>query len=156
MDLGTSGIVVIAKNKDSASALQKSLEESKKHYYALVMKNLPGDSGVWSMPISSKAEGRKNIAGQKSLRKKSITNWKVINRHPLSTELDIRIETGRKHQIRKHCALSKHPIVGDTRYGNPKTKFSRIALHCYRLKIKERSTEITIDCPLNSEFSEFL
>ena len=156
LDIGTSGIVVIAKNSKAASLLQSSLADATKQYKALVMKEIKGEKGSWRIPISSKAEGRKNPRGKKSDQKPSVSNWLVEKRHPKSTQLDITIESGRKHQIRKHAAISGHPIVGDTRYGKAISKFDRIALHCYRLIIKEQSTEIQIDCPLDSEFDVFL
>jgi tRNA pseudouridine65 synthase len=156
LDIGTSGIVVVAKSKEAAAQYQTLMGNADKSYKALIKGNCPKKEGVWKSKLSSKAEGRKNPAGMKSDRKEAITYWKLEKHYPLSSLLDIRIETGRKHQIRKHCAIHAEPILGDTRYGKPKSPFSRLALHCYRLEIKEQPYDIIVDCPITTEFDEFI
>ena len=156
LDVGTSGIVVIAKSKEAAAKYQALMASADKSYKALVKGDIKKQEGIWRAKISSKAEGRKNPAGLKSDRKEAITQWRLETTYPRSSLLDLRIETGRKHQIRKHCALNDHPILGDTRYGKAKSPFSRLALHCYRLEIKEQPYDVVIDCPITSEFDEFI
>ena len=156
LDIGTSGIVVVAKSKQAAAKYQELLAGADKNYKALVKPPVEAQAGSWTYKISSKAEGRKNPAGAKNSRKLALTHWRLERRYPRSDLLDIRIETGRKHQIRKHCAISNHCILGDTRYGKAKSPFSRLALHCYRIEIKETPYEIIVECPVTSEFDEFI
>ena len=116
---------------------------------------------TWDLPLSDKAEGRKNPQGKASDRKNCITHVQVVRTNQYFTEVLCEIKTGRQHQIRKHAALAKHAILGDTRYNddsyNEKMgkmyKTSRMFLHAEELKFNFQGKDYHIrsekmDCDL--------
>ncbi len=126
LDGETSGLVVVAQNEKLHEPLRKSLDEGTKKYRALLRGSLP-DSTTWLWPLSDKAEGRRNPQGEKGNWKEAKTEVKIVRQNKFFSEVEIILKTGRQHQIRKHSALAKHAIVGDSRYNDEK----------YNLKIAE-------------------
>lgn len=118
LDKYTSGILVVAKDRKVARILSNILKsrEIEKYYLTLVKGTL-------------KANGRINepING-----KEALTFYKVVRNYEDVTLLEVRIMTGRKHQIRKHMANLKHPVIGDDLYGD--WKFNRNFRNYYGLK----------------------
>lgn len=139
LDKETSGLVFISKKTELVSAFQKILDESEKIYLA-VLRGV-AENGIWDWPISDKAEGAVTPQGLANNRKNAKSIVTVIQKNQFFTLAEIKIETGRQHQIRKHAKLAGRPVVGDTRYGNPKDnqrikekyKFDRMALHAWKL-----------------------
>ncbi len=123
LDFETSGLVVIAQNENLHEPLQNSLHKGIKKYRALLRGALPIDEGakvIWNWPISDKAEGRRNPQGDKQNLKAADTEVTLIKKNKYFSEVEIVLKSGRQHQIRKHSALAKHPIVGDNRYNEDK------------------------------------
>ena len=160
LDLGTSGIVLFGKSKSAAAKLGElmSSREVEKHYRALCL-GIPkgGDSGIWNLSLSKKAEGRKNPRGITQDRVPCETHWKTLNQNKTHCLLDITLVTGRKHQIRRHSALAKCPLWGDSRYGKGKAS-QRLGLHAFSLEFKDPFSEsdVFIECPLPQDFLELL
>lgn len=144
LDQETSGLMVVAQKPEYHAELATSLENGRKFYRALLR-------GAWKNPkpehridlaLSDKAEGRDNPQGITSERKASESIFNLVRTNSFFSEVVVEILTGRQHQIRKHAALLKQPIVGDPRYGNPKDnekmeKFygvSRMQLHAEKLE----------------------
>lgn len=144
IDQQTSGLVVVAKNPALHESLSKSLSSGQKIYRALLRGgwNDKALTLTWDLPLSDKAEGRKNPQGKASDRKNCITHVNVVRTNQYFTEALCEIKTGRQHQIRKHAVLSKHAIMGDTRYNDESynTKMgamyntTRMFLHAEELK----------------------
>ena len=134
LDQDTSGILVLAKTAKVTTTLQASLQssQSQKSYLAIVKGQPNPSQGQWSMPISAKAEGRRDPAGLAKHRIEACTQYMVIEQTPWLSLLKCRLLTGRQHQIRKHCALARCPIVGDLRYGDP--KHARLMTHKFKFK----------------------
>jgi tRNA pseudouridine65 synthase len=99
--------------------------------------------------LTDKAEGRKSPQGLVKNRIPSDTQFSVIKESNYLSLCEFRLGTGRQHQIRKHAALAKHAIIGDSRYGSPnlnkkimeiyKLKNSnRMYLHCVQITIKDK------------------
>lgn len=128
IDSGTAGIVLFAKHADAARHLQQSFEKRlvQKTYQAKVqiLKNPPavGDHGLWRWPLTNRAEGRKDPKGYWGKRIPCKTEWRVMSVDETTAILEINLLTGRKHQIRRHCAIYGWPISGDPRYGLKETK----------------------------------
>ncbi len=144
LDQQTSGLVVIAKDAKDHEALSQSLQAGQKIYRALLRGGW-NDKALtlkWDLPLSDKAEGRKNPQGKTSDRKNCLTLVNVVRTNQYFTEVLCEIKTGRQHQIRKHAVLAKHAIMGDTRYNdesyNKKMgdmyKTERMFLHAEELK----------------------
>jgi len=145
LDKDTSGIMLLSKNSQYSALLQQvlSLSTTIKKYLSIVKGNFPQTitSGSWSQDLTNKAEGRNNPEGKKSERVNCLTHFKILNQNRYLSLLFLHIETGRQHQIRKHCVLNKHQVVGDSRYGDKKFNlliqkkysFNEMALHSYSL-----------------------
>ena len=124
LDKDTSGILVIAKNDKAHLNLSEQIQnrEVTKKYIALVRGIIPENEATIDMPISRSNKDRKKMAVNKD-GKKAVTHFKVIERYDKYTLLDIKIDTGRTHQIRVHMAEIGHPLIGDEVYSNGKNDF---------------------------------
>lgn len=121
LDQETSGLMIVAKNPDLHELLAESLEEGTKSYRALLRGpwKKPENLVTWKWDITDKAEGRVNPKGISAQRVPAETEVEIIRTNKFLTEIKAVILTGRQHQIRKHAAIAKHPIVGDGRYNDP-------------------------------------
>ena len=124
LDKDTSGLLIVAKNDQAHINMSKQIKdrEVKKIYIALVKGNIAEDEATINMPIGRSTKDRKKMAVRKD-GKEAITHFKVLKRYDKYTLLEIKIDTGRTHQIRVHMAEIGHPVVGDSVYSNGKNEF---------------------------------
>lgn len=124
LDKDTSGILIVAKNDKAHINLSNQIKnrEVKKIYIALVRGVVSENEATIDMPIGRSTKDRKKMAVRKE-GKTAITHFKVLKRFPKYTLLEIKIDTGRTHQIRVHMAEIGHPVVGDLVYSNGKNEF---------------------------------
>ena len=161
IDKMTSGLLVVAKNDPTHEALAKQFANHSAHreYLCLVHGNLREDSGTVNASIGRHPADRKRMAVVENGRS-AITHWQVLERFGTVTLLDVRLETGRTHQIRVHMAYIKHPILGDDVYGSPapKLKLNGQALHGYRLTFVHPKTgkEMSFTAPIPDDFQHAL
>ncbi|HCI04330.1 MAG: hypothetical protein CL969_06460 [Euryarchaeota archaeon] len=151
LDFETSGVVVFAKSKDSIDKL-----EAKKIYRAVVVGRLKNIRGVISKKLPARGSGEVE----------AVTQYKVLRKFREVSYVEAQIETGRRHQIRKHFASIGHPLVLDQVYGNEKqySKFSRrfrlkkFFLHAQRIEMEHPVTgkRIVIEAPMPKAFNDFL
>ncbi|MBR0507485.1 MAG: RluA family pseudouridine synthase [Clostridia bacterium] len=157
IDKMTSGLLVVAKNDAAHEALAKqfALHTAHREYLCLVHGNLKEDDGTIDAPIGRHRTDRKRMAVVDDGRR-AVTHWHVLQRFGTATLLDVRLETGRTHQIRVHMAYIKHPIIGDEVYGSGVSNLGIAgqALHGYRLTfVHPRNGEtMTFTAPLPDEF----
>ncbi len=158
LDTETSGLVMIAKKPDFHEPLRQALDHGQKIYSALLRGKMKTVEIDWSWALTDKAEGRQNPQGSSADRKPCLSHVKVIRQSDYLTEVSVEIATGRQHQIRKHAALAKHPIIGDRRYNDAKYnqkiaeiyQDSRMQLHAQKLIFKFNDTPYDIE---SSHFS---
>ena len=124
LDKDTSGLLIVAKNDKAHLNMSEQIKDRKvvKKYVALVKGVIEEDEATINMPIGRSKSDRKKMAVDKQ-GKEAVTHFKVIKRYNKYTLLDIKIDTGRTHQIRVHMAEIGHPVVGDVVYSNGKNEF---------------------------------
>lgn len=122
IDAYTTGLLVIAKNNKAHEFLANQFEEKTNHrkYLALVWGVIPNDTGTIDAPIGRDETDRKKMAVTAKNSKSAITHFKVLERYKEATLLEIKLETGRTHQIRVHMNYIGHPVVNDPVYGRRK------------------------------------
>ena len=121
IDAYTTGLLMIAKNNKAHEILSRELHDKKttRKYIALVWGVIKNDSGTIDAPIGRSLNDRKKmsvIAGGK----RAVTHFKVLKRYREVTLIELRLETGRTHQIRVHMDYINHPVVNDPVYGTRK------------------------------------
>ena len=161
LDKDTSGLIVVAKNDKAHIGLSEQLKkkEMKKTYIALVRGNIQENEATIQMPIGRSTKDRKKMAVTKK-GKEAITHFKVLKRYGKYTLVEVKIETGRTHQIRVHMAEIGHPVVGDLVYSNGKNEFGVEGqmLHAKQLIFQHPITQekITLTAPLPEYFEKVL
>lgn len=123
IDAYTTGLLMVAKNNKAHESLAKQLEEKTivRKYIALVWGKIENDTGTIDAPIGRDKNDRKKMAVTDKNSKKAITHFKVLKRFDNATLLELRLETGRTHQIRVHMNYIGHPVVNDPIYGRRKS-----------------------------------
>ena len=161
LDKDTSGLIIVAKNDKAHINMSEQIKERnvKKTYIALVRGNVPEEEVTINMPIGRSTKDRKKMAVTKN-GKQAITHFKVLKRYSKYTLLEIKIETGRTHQIRVHMAEIGYPVVGDAVYSNGKNEFGIEGqmLHAYKLEFMHPITNkhMELTAPLPQYFEEIL
>ena len=173
LDKETSGLIVVAKTDEAHGKLatQFSRREAKKTYLALVHGWTKQDSGTVSASIARDRVRRTRMTTRASGGRQAVSHFKVLRRlnspYGKFTLLQVKIETGRTHQIRVHLASLGHPVVGDTLYGAPREiptgragaiSLSRNFLHAAELDLTHPRTGKTLAfrCDLPPDLQTFL
>ena len=161
LDKDTSGLIIIAKNDKAHINISQQIKNRlvTKKYIALVRGVLPDNEATIDMPIARSKKDRKKMAVDKD-GKEAITHFKVIKRFDNYTLIEVKIDTGRTHQIRVHMAHIGYPVVGDMVYSNGKNEFGIEGqmLHSKSLDFTHPSTgkSIHLEAPLPEYFEEVL
>jgi len=173
LDKATSGLIVVAKNDEAHRKLaaQFARRAVKKTYIALVHGWVMQDRGTISSSISRDRVRRTRMTTKRSGGREAITHYAVQERidskYGKFTLLELRIDTGRTHQIRVHLASLRHPVVGDTLYGAPREMSAkndagisllRNFLHAAALQLQHprSGSALSFARPLPSELQSFL
>lgn len=122
IDAYTTGLLMVAKNDNAHKVLAKELEEKKttRKYIALVWGIINTDTGTIDAPIGRDINDRKKMAVTDINSKDAITHFKVLERYTNATLIELKLETGRTHQIRVHMNYIGYPVVNDPVYGRRK------------------------------------
>jgi 23S rRNA pseudouridine1911/1915/1917 synthase len=129
LDVGTTGLMVVAKSEYAYSVLKRAFKarEVDKRYHAVVQGQLDPLRGTVDAPIDRHPTHDYKFAVM-SGGKPSVTHYDTIEAFPAASLVDINLETGRTHQIRVHFAAMRHPCVGDLMYGADPTLATRLGL----------------------------
>ncbi|MCI6738806.1 MAG: RluA family pseudouridine synthase [Intestinibacter sp.] len=143
LDMNTSGLVIVAKNPFAQHVLSSEMKEEgfDKKYITIVKGIVEKDRDTINEPIYRPTDDSvKRVVDPRG--QESITHYKVIERLKDATVLEVKLETGRTHQIRVHMSHIGHPIIGDELYGSlDENLINRQALHAYSLKFKQPRTK---------------
>jgi len=130
IDKGTSGLLLVAKTDSAHRALAKQFKDKtiRRVYIAVVKGRVELDNGSVDLPIGRSPKDRKKMIVKFEDSKDAVTTYKVLERFPDATMLELVLGTGRTHQIRVHMLHIGHPLLGDEKYGHTDS-IGRPALH---------------------------
>jgi 23S rRNA pseudouridine1911/1915/1917 synthase len=138
LDVGTSGLMVVAKSGPAYSALKRAFKERtiEKVYHAVAQGHLEPTQGTIDAPIGRHPTSDYKFAVVEGGRP-SITHYEVLEMFPSASLVEIHLETGRTHQIRVHLTAMRHPLVGDLTYGADPVQAKKLHLTRQWLHAKE-------------------
>jgi 23S rRNA pseudouridine955/2504/2580 synthase len=168
LDRETSGAVVVAKTRQAMVRLTEMFTAGEAHkvYLALAKGRFQREQGSIELRLAEHQQTQTSRQERGVNMQTAVTHWKKLAGGPEATLLELTIETGRTHQIRRHLEAIGHPIVGDTRYGD--FPFNRIAqrqwglrrmfLHSSRLALPHPLTKkrLSLHAPLPQDLAESL
>lgn len=147
LDMNTSGLVIVAKNAYAHHTLSVDMgnDAVEKKYITVVKGIIENDEGTINEPIYRPTEDSiKRIVDEKG--QASITHYKVLERLNDATVVEVKLETGRTHQIRVHMSHIGHGIIGDELYGYiDENLINRQALHAYSLSFNQPRTKENLE-----------
>jgi len=152
LDVGTTGLMTIAKSELAYSRLKQAFRDRTVHkvYHAIVQGHPDPSSGTIDAPIGRhpKAEFKFTVANDG---KPSVTHYETLEAFPSASLLEIVLETGRTHQIRVHFSVFKHPLLGDTMYGADPKLAARMGIEHQWL----HATRLSFEHPISAMKVEF-
>jgi len=162
LDKDTSGLIMAAKNDTAHLSLARQLKERlvTRIYLALVHGQIKEQAGVVDAPIGRDPRNRQKMTVVHRNAKHAVTNYRVLKRFNEYTFLELKLETGRTHQVRVHMAHIGYPLVGDPKYGPSRPHFGLEGqfLHAAVLGFKHPRTGIyrEFKAPLPEELKKLL
>ena len=157
LDRNTSGCIVFAKDAQSQNLLEQQLKAKtiERTYMALVRGVIESESGRIDAPIGAHPS-RANRRAVRENGDAAITDYKTIARYEDASLLELKLLTGRTHQIRVHLAHIGHPILGDGMYGTRSRVIDRQALHAVSIAFMElgKQKKMRVEAPLPKDFQE--
>lgn len=161
LDQDTSGVLVFALNDYAYDGLKKTFErhEIDRVYTAIVEGIFESSSGTWkSMLFEDNQYKVHPTTEDDSEGREAITHYKVLSRSKRYSWLELKLETGRKNQIRVHCQAAGHPVVGDKKYGARSNPIRRLCLHAQLLAFEHpvSKKKLRFESPIPSIFFKLL
>lgn len=152
LDRDTSGIVLVAKNRYIHSILGRSQEKNEIHrtYVAGVEGQFNEKEGTIHYPIGRKPGSIIERMVDLEEGKKAVTHYKVLQSMGERSLVQVRLETGRTHQIRVHFSYIGHPLLGDSLYGGKLGEIGRQALHCCSISFVHPSSKEVVEIEAES------
>jgi 23S rRNA pseudouridine1911/1915/1917 synthase len=164
LDVGTSGLMMVAKTEVAYSRLKQAFRDRAVHkvYHAVIQGHPDPFEGTIDAPIGRhpKAEFKFAVMNEG---KPSVTHYKLLEAFASASLIEVILETGRTHQIRVHFSAFKHPLLGDTMYGADPTLASRMKLerqwlHAVRLSFMHPTSgeQVSFESPHSEELQQAL
>ncbi len=161
IDKDTSGLLMIVKNNEVHGRIASmiSRHEVRRTYLAVVCGAVRENGGTVDLPLGRNPQNRLKAAVVKD-GKRAVTHFRVLQRFPRYTYLELVLETGRTHQIRAHLSHIGHPVLGDPLYGGIRKEIplEGQALHAFRLEFTHPVTNrvIMVEAPVPDHFRHLL
>ncbi len=150
LDVGTSGLMTLAKSEVAYSRLKQAFRDRAVHkiYHAVIQGHPDPLAGTFDAPIGRHPKAEFKFAVMND-GKHSVTHYETLEAFPAASLVEVNLETGRTHQIRVHFSAFRHPLVGDTMYGaDPKLAaklgLDRQWLHAVRLSFEHPTSGETV------------
>lgn len=142
LDREASGLLVFAKTVEAKERLQDQFKDHSagRRYVAVVEGKVTPDDFTIRSYLAENAAFRVYSTRKRGQGKLAVTHVHVARRNPKTTIVEVRLETGRKHQIRVHLAERGNPVVGDKTYGGRSNPIRRLALHAVHLAFRHPAT----------------
>ncbi len=165
LDRGVSGLLVFGKTQEIVHALKDQFAASKpeREYLAIVAGHVKSRSGTFKSLLATDKDLNRFSTDDESIGQLAITHYRVVAHLEGATAVQVRLETGRRNQIRVHFAEASHPVLGDPRYEaelaqHPRWSHQRLALHARLLGFEHPITSqpLRLESPLPAEFERFL
>ncbi len=160
LDRFTSGVVLVAKSDQAHRnlAAQFAARRVQKTYLALVTGNVKSGHLRIEKPISRDPVRRERMTARIATGRAAWSEFRVLQRFEGCTYIEVRIGTGRTHQIRVHLSSIGHPVVGDRLYGAPPSQLNRYFLHAHRIQFDQPSSGVAVEVesPLAPELETWL
>ena len=160
LDKHTSGLLIFAKDKKISFMFEKNWKDiiSERRYVAVVEGFMEKEYGTVESYLKDNRMFVSYSSDTDDGGKHAITHYKTLKRKPDFSLVELRLETGRKNQIRVHMHDLKHPIVGDEKYGSTSDPIKRVALHAYKLSFTHPITneELSFETPIPTNFMQLL
>ena len=136
IDKDTSGLLIVAKNDYAHNLLAEQIKAHSftRVYNAVVYGGFSEEEGTIDLPIGRCPTDRKKMCVTHQNSRNAVTHYRVLERLGAFTNLELRLETGRTHQIRVHMAYKGHPVAGDPVYG-PKNVITRLHGQCLHARL---------------------
>ncbi len=156
LDRDTSGLMMYAKNIETARALEDNWKETvyDRRYVAVLCGNMPQEGGTERSFLKDNKAYITYSSTTDNGGKLAVTHYRRIRNNDSFTLAEMKLETGRKNQIRVHMADIGFPIAGDKKYGNATDPLGRLCLHAYRLNFTHPVTgeDMQFETPIPKEF----
>lgn len=158
LDRGTSGLMVVAREAETHADLQQMIRDREvaRIYTALAEGRFRSRTGTIDAPIGRASRKRHRMAVNGASSREAVTHFEVTEALRRESLLEVRLETGRTHQIRVHLEAIGHPVVGDPTYGGPvRYGLERQFLHSSRLAFTHPRTgeEMLFEAPLPADLA---
>lgn len=153
IDKNTSGLLIVCKNDKAHLHVSEQIKAHTftREYEAICVGRFKEKSGTVNAPIGRDKVDRKKMCVTPTNSKEAITHYEVLEEFGNYSYMRFKLETGRTHQIRVHCAYLGHPILGDDVYGKPYKGCKGQTLHAHKIGFIHPSTgeylEFTSDLP---------
>ena len=156
LDRETSGVLVFAKNFDAREALKEQFaaHSTERVYVAIVEGALDPPRGTFRSHLLERRDLRMKSVDAHPDAKLAVTHYRTIESNARYSMLEVRLETGRKNQIRAHFSEAGHPVIGDALYGAKSNPINRLCLHAKLLGFTHPSTgeRLSFTAPIPSSF----
>lgn len=161
LDRETSGVMVFAYSEQARDGLKEQFAAHSitREYYAIVEGKIDPAEGTWSSFLAEDAlYVVKPTTPDHKGAKHAITHYATVAQSAKWSGLRLTLETGRKNQIRVHCKASKHPVVGDVKYGSVVNPIGRLCLHAHKLGFFHpvKKKPLSFESPLPESFFSLL
>ena len=160
LDRETSGVLVFAKNFEAREALKEQFAAHSvdRVYIAIIEGSLDKPRGTFRSNLIERKDLRMQSVTAHPNAKLAVTHYRTIESNSRWSMIEVRLETGRKNQIRAHLSEAGHAVIGDQLYGSTKNPIDRLGLHAKILGFTHPSTgeRLTFTAPIPKSFRELL